>query len=141
VVEELHCTLDEELMGLHSGARRLSREEWEALSTAVFERDGWTCLAPTLDPEAGPCHDVNGLAVSPIELQLQKRMSLVRMVLTLQHLQIAGTTEHDLQHLLTLCWGHHLGHGERGGRIWAKQKAAAQAQRDHLAKLYPELAA
>jgi hypothetical protein len=123
-------------MGLHSGARRLSREEWEALSIAVFNRDDWCCLALRLDPNAGPCHNSEG---QPFEGRVIHNR--VRDYLTLQHLQIAGTTEHDLQHLLTLCWGHHLGHGEKGGRIWAKQKAAAQAQRDHLAKLYPELAA
>jgi hypothetical protein len=128
-------------MGLHTGARRLSPEEWGQLTLAVFTRDEWTCLAPRLDPDAGPCRDREGHVITPIEMDFQKRSSLARRVLTLQHVQINGRTENDAQHLLTLCWGHHLGNGEKGGRIWSKQKEPAQLQRDHLIKRYPELEA
>jgi hypothetical protein len=125
-------------MGLHTGARQLTREEWAALSNEVFNRDGWMCQAPWLDAEAGPCHDRDGRLFRQMGACNSRR---VREYMTLQHVQINGRTENDAQHLLTLCWGHHLGNGEKGGRIWSKQKEPAQLQRDHLIKRYPELEA
>jgi hypothetical protein len=111
----------------------------------VFERDGWTCLAPRLDPDAGPCHDQRGAVYDPVGLRIDSfrpgRLRYVRSFLTLQHVQILGRTENDLQHLLTLCSGHHLGTGEKRGRIWSKQKKAAVAQRRYLIDRYPEIAA
>jgi hypothetical protein len=132
-------------LGLHTGARRLTPREWDELSTAVFERDGWTCLAPQLDPEAGPCHDQSGRWFVTEEMRLNSfrpgRLIYVRRFLTLQHVQILGRTDNDLRFLLSLCWGHHLGNGEKGGRIWSKQKKAAEAQRRYLIDHYPEIAA
>lgn len=108
--------------------------EWAELSELVFNRDGWTCLAPKLDMRAGPCHDKYGTLIDWTIVRFVRLSHRVRQYLTLQHLQLDGKTEHDAGHLLTLCWGHHLGAGERGGRIWAKEKEALVRQRDYLAK-------
>lgn len=125
-------------MGLHSAARRLTPEEWQELSALVFNRDGWVCLAPKLDPQAGVCRDREG---RPFRQMGPVNPRRVREYLTLQHVQLGGKTDNDFKHLLSLCWGHHLGTGEKGGRIWSKQSAAARLQRKYLIDRYPEVAA
>lgn len=60
------------------------------------------CVAPTLDPlGSGPCSGR----------------------LTLDHVKdqamMGKRAPSDEQHLVTLCAKHHLGEGDKGGRIWA----------------------
>jgi hypothetical protein len=127
-------------MGLHTGARQLTREEWGRPQLAVFNETAgpvWP-LGSTLTPGRA----TTARPAVSIEMDFQKRSSLARPgVLTLQHVQINGRTENDAQHLLTLCWGHHLGNGEKGGRIWSKQKKPAEPSADHLINRYPEIEA
>lgn len=62
------------------------------------------CVAPTVDPlGSGPCSG--------------------RLTLDHVHRHAGGTkgkrAPSDVQHLVTLCALHHLGEGDKGGRIWA----------------------
>lgn len=73
----------------------------------VLQRDGWRCLAPVLDRDAGPCMDRwrNRPVVGS---------HAYREALTLDHVQSGGgrmgrRAPSDPAHLVTLCWHHHLG--------------------------------
>ena len=58
--------------------------------------------------------------------------------LTLEHVSDSGMmgkrAPDDEQHCVALCWGHHLGAGERGGYIWAL--ASKHLTRVYLATIY-----
>lgn len=69
----------------------------------VLTRDGWKCLAPELDANAGPCRDRWGYPI----------MRAMGSDLTLDHVKdqprMGKRAPSDPEHLVTLCWGHHLG--------------------------------
>ena len=79
------------------------------------------CVAPMLDPlGSGPC--------------------LGRLTLDHVHRHAGGTkgkrAPSDEQHLVTLCALHHLGEGDKGGRIWAT--AHRPLLRGYLNAIYGE---
>jgi len=85
-----------------------------AIREAVLRRDGYRCMAPVLDENAGPCHDQWGREVRPGAIN----------ALTVDHVgegRMGKAAKSDADHLVALCWGHHLGSGEHGfgGSIWA----------------------
>lgn len=82
------------------------------LRTEVLARDGG-CVAPLLDPDAGPCRNRWGY-VTPLPQEWDLEMDYVRRGHHGAHHQLAA--DH-----ITLCPGHHRGTGAQGGRIWASQ--------------------
>jgi hypothetical protein len=79
------------------------------------------CIAPMLDPlDSGAC--------------------LGRLTLDHVHRHAGGTkgkrAASDEQHLVTLCALHHLGEGDKGGRIWAT--ANRMLVRAYLNAIYGE---
>jgi hypothetical protein len=81
----------------------------------AFARDGFQCMAPLLDAQAGPCYDGAGRWFSgydPTGYRLEA--DRVRDEAT------AGKapSHEDPTRLVTLCAGHHRGTGPNGGRQW-----------------------
>jgi len=79
------------------------------------------CIAPMLDPlDSGPCSG--------------------RLTLDHLHRHAGGTkgkrAPSDPEHLVTLCALHHLGEGDKGGRIWAT--ANRTLVRAYLTAIYGE---
>lgn len=101
---------------------KLDPLELSRLRVRVFERDGWRCLAPELDPDAGPC----GL------LRPGDRLNNTTN-LTYEHVSkfsAKGRKADDREEEgLTLCRWHNVG-------PWASSHR--HEERVHLAKLYPE---
>ena len=68
----------------------------------VFRRDGERCLAPLLDPDCGPCGDQWGRALRPGRTE----------GLTQDHIKdqpmMGKKAPTDIDHLVTLCWKHHV---------------------------------
>jgi hypothetical protein len=95
---------------LRARAHRVTPDE-RAAYLAVELRDAG-CVAPRLDPEAGPCSGR----------------------LTRQHVKDGpgGPRITDEAHLVMLCEHHHIWSG------WATSKAALALQRAYLASLHPE---
>lgn len=95
---------------LRSRAHRVTTDE-RAEYDFVMERDAG-CVAPRLDPEAGPCSGR----------------------LTRQHVKAGPGAPRvtDRAHLVILCEHHHIWSG------WATSKAALMLQRMYLALMYPE---
>ena len=95
----------------------------------MFERDNWTCVAPRLDPAAGPCYNKWGETFSGTDL-------------TGGHLEAdrirddasmgAAPSHQDPTRMVCLCPGHHRGVGPQGGRQWAT--AHRDLLRDYLAR-------
>lgn len=80
-----------------------------AVRAAVLLRDGG-CVAPLLDPDAGPCYDQWGY---PPRFALQDvEADYVRRGATGQRHELAR--DH-----VTLCPGHHRGMGPTEGHVWA----------------------
>jgi hypothetical protein len=77
---------------------------------AVILRDG-RCMAPVLDPDAGPCHDQWGYAPRFLHLH-ELEADYVRRG------AIGGRHELPADHV-ALCPGHHRGTGPSGGHVWA----------------------
>lgn len=81
-----------------------------AMRMAVFVRD-MGCVAPRIDPQAGPCRDRwgyihRGPPLGGMELDYVRRESFAP-----HHV-----SERDH---VTLCPGHHRGTGAQGGATWA----------------------
>jgi hypothetical protein len=96
-----------------------------ALWAYVVRRDGG-CMAPLLDREAGPCRNKWGMVVGRTH----------ENALTVQHLWLDYSVKGDRapsnkEHLLALCYGHHLGG-------WATRKASLDLQRAYLIRLAAE---
>lgn len=95
---------------------RLSAEQ----RLEVFVLDEFRCVAPLIDPDAGPCRDFNGYVIA--------RLGPMRPdgELTVEHVtpgygRLGRRADNVLSEMTTLCWGHHQGHGVTGsgGSIWA----------------------
>jgi len=109
--------------------RRKSRPENDRVTPSlwlyVISRDGG-CMAPILDREAGPCRNKWGVVVARNN----------ESALTVQHVWLDYSVKgdrapSDKEHLLCLCWGHHLGG-------WATRKDSLALQRAHLIRLAAE---
>lgn len=74
----------------------------------VFSRDGG-CVAPRLDPEAGPCYDQWG---EPLGSAYDLEMDYVRR-------GALGTRHVRADDHVALCAGHHRGTGPSRGAVWA----------------------
>lgn len=74
-----------------------------ALRRRVLARDRHRCVAPTLDVNAGPCRNRWGYP----------HCFMADDDLTLDHVKdqpmMGKRAPSDEAHLVTLCWGHHLG--------------------------------
>ena len=94
------------------------------MRTVVVLRDHG-CIAPKLDPEAGPCYDRWGQPLShPLDVDIDyvERGALgPRHVLALDH--------------VSLCAGHHRGMGPQRGRVWAKESGRRDELRAYLDSL------
>lgn len=101
---------------------RLSAEEMRQLRQRVFARDGSECLAPMLDPDAGPC----GL-LRPGDFYIHPEE------LTYEHVPrfsgVGVRADDRIEEALTLCRWHNAGG-------WANSHR--HEERRHLAVLYPE---
>lgn len=88
----------------------------------VIQRDG-QCMAPVLDPEAGPCRNGWG-QVGPVKIY-ELEADYVRFR--------AHGKRHELpiDHV-ALCPGHHRGTGAQGGHIWATSHR--EMERAYLAR-------
>lgn len=94
-----------------------AQDGWEALRAAVFSRDGG-CMAPRLDPHAGPCGG---------------RLTLDHV----QHQMMFGRrAPHDEAHLVAECERHHI--WAQSGVNWATSHRPLL--REYLRGLYPEVA-
>lgn len=89
----------------------------------VMRRDEYRCVAPRLDGRASYCHDWTGNII----LHWPNRPSST--LVTLHHVHdtsgsMGKRAPSDPDHLVVLCWGHHLGYGEQGtgGSIWGTKK-------------------
>lgn len=99
------------------------------LRDEVFAMDGWRCVAPRLDPDAGVCRNRWGDSVIATG-----RMPVT--ALTLDHVKDAPMmgkrAPSDVRHLVTLCAGHHLLSGWATGhrpqlRAYLANRAGAAA--------------
>ena len=93
-----------------------------SMRTAVILRDGG-CMAPTLDPEAGPCFDGWG---DPLRNAWDVEIDYIERGATGDRHVLA--TDH-----VSLCAGHHRGTGPQAGRIWAKGHGRREMLRAYLA--------
>lgn len=82
------------------------------MRAVVIERDGG-CVAATLDPDAGPCHDRWGVPMSGMTVRLDR--------LEVDYVRGGATgTRHELpSDHVAVCPGHHRGAGPTGGKQWA----------------------
>lgn len=130
-----------------SDAVELSATEWHVLRMVVFERDGWRCLAPVLDPNAGTCVNKWGENFDG-QWHYPDRPANIGRYLTLQHIwpfvgSVKGKKPPDaVEYLLTLCWGHHVrGIPGTGGAIWGTNSDNLEKQRKYLRDRYSQLEA
>jgi len=92
--------------------------------TLVMLRDQG-CIAPRLDPEAGPCYGKWGDRMEPPHRWDD---------LEADYIEVGA---HGPRHLLAkdhvaLCPGHHRGTGPQAGAVWAKRKGRRAALRAYL---------
>ncbi len=89
------------------------------IRAAVYRRDGYRCVAPTLDPDCGPCRDFNGRAILSMGPMLPRELTFEHVVPG--YGRMGRRAEHCVEEGVALCWGHHLGNGVKGqgGSIWA----------------------
>jgi hypothetical protein len=82
-----------------------------AVVVAVTRRDGG-CVAPLLDPKAGPCYDRWG--------QLMARTEIAKC--EIDHWDWRGRgkrrAQATVEQVVMGCPGHHRGTGPNGGRAW-----------------------
>jgi hypothetical protein len=96
------------------------------MRAAVLARDAAEaggCVAPFLDPDAGPCYDKWGY---PLWVRMDLEADYVRTGHRGAHHELAG--DH-----VALCAGHHRGTGPQGGRVWATANRALL--RDYLSRV------
>lgn len=80
----------------------------DAVAGAVLRRDGFACVAPSLGASSRECRDQWGerAVVSTVPFIYR------RAALTLDHVRdepmMGKRAPSDVQHLVTLCWWHHL---------------------------------
>ena len=97
----------------------------------VLHRDGYRCQAPTIDPsQAGTCRSKWGYPITRW-LAMDDGDKL-----TLHHVNTGGggmglRAPSDPEHLLTLCWWHHLGYA--AGSNWATKSVTSI--REHLRRI------
>lgn len=91
--------------------RRACRMTVGAVRMVVFLRDGG-CVAPRLDPGAGPCADQWGDPLPGDRHLIGLEMDYVRRGATGKRHELAR--DH-----VALCAGHHRGTGPQGGAVWA----------------------
>ena len=86
---------------------------------AVYLRDGYRCVAPTLDPECGPCRDFYGEAITRPGPMTAKELTFEHV--TPGYGRMGQRAKNRVEEGVTCCWGHHLGNGVtgQGGSIWA----------------------
>lgn len=102
------------------------------LHAAILFRDNYRCVAPTIDPDCGPC---TGLwSDTPITTSGRYE----KADLTIHHVQtgygrMAKRAPSTMANCVTVCWGHHT--KTRGGRIWATQGWVLSALREYLLQL------
>lgn len=106
---------------------------------AVARRDSFRCIAPIVDRRSGDCHDKWGRII----VRWDQRIDPVKI--TFAHVKDANAqamgmrAPSDTGHLLILCWGHHLGTGEKGGYCWGTSRDGLELQRKYLAQFNPAL--
>jgi len=88
----------------------VGRMRWEVLT-----RDGG-CVAPRLDPAAGPCYDQWGFA--------PRMLHLDELEADYQKLTARGERHELAEDHVALCPGHHRGTGPNRGRVWATANRA-----------------
>lgn len=85
-----------------------------AVAVTVALRDGG-CLAPLVDPQAGPCYDTWGRLMPRTAMERCER----------DHWDWRGRGKNRAKatadQVAMLCPGHHRGAGPNGGRIWASR--------------------
>jgi hypothetical protein len=94
------------------------------MRSVVIHRDGGRCVAPLIDPDAGPCYDRWGDPPKPYDVEIdyiERGASAPRHVLASDH--------------ASLCAGHHRGMGPQAGRVWALQSGRREQLREWLSKL------
>lgn len=99
-------------------------ELWER----VYQRDEGRCVAPLLDPTAGPCTDHWGNPIRKNSLRQYPRQTL-----TFAHIKMApgGPRVDDERHGVMACWGHHV-----FGSMWITSKPALGKVRAYLRRKY-----
>lgn len=89
------------------------------LRIEVFERDGFACVAPRIDPTVDACRgkwgeafqigagvrDLGVLTLDHIKDQMQVGAPIVKRGILRKHRYRAPS---DMDHLVTACWHHHL---------------------------------
>lgn len=99
----------------------------------VLRRDGFRCMAPVLDPDAGHCRDAFGSVVArphflrdpgPVYLQMSHTKPRGELSMGMKAMAIPAN-------LITLCPGHHT--GTEAGSNW--EAVHRETIRDHLASL------
>lgn len=123
----------------------LTELEWDLLSTLVFNRDEWRCMAGVLDPKAHPkCYDKWGYPFSVnVDVRNPRR---TRQYLTLDHVHLhAGGTKGKkapnlAHHLISVCWGAHEGRGPLHGYQWSTSQRGREIAREYLLNKHPEAA-
>jgi hypothetical protein len=106
----------------------------DKVAEAVARRDFYQCVAPRLD-QVGWCHDKWGNLITRWP---DRRIDADKV--TFAHVKEAdeqamgSRAKSDTDHLLLLCWGHHLGSGERGGYCWGTSRPGLEKQRGYLAQ-------
>lgn len=99
----------------------------EEVRDEVYRRDGG-CVAPRIDPEAGPCYDRWGKHIISTKVGwTQGEMDYVR--LGSRHPRHQDPSDH-----LWLCPGHHQGRGPSSGYVWATSHR--KEQREYLENYY-----
>lgn len=97
----------------------------------VFGRDGG-CVAPLLDPDAGPCYDAWGHRLRYAEGARAMRD------LEIDYIRHARLRRHyDPEAHVMVCPGHHRGTGPNAGRQWST--ANRPLIRRYLAAKHPEV--
>jgi hypothetical protein len=103
---------------------------------AVYERDEYRCIAPRRDPDAGPCRNFHG-DVIPAHRRMRPKLDITVEHVTPDYGRTGKRADDVVEQMVTLCWGHHLGHGVtgQGGSIWALRNK--HLTREYLKELYP----
>lgn len=111
----------------------------DVIARRVAIRDNYRCVAPLIDGHAGFCHDRWGNLIT----RWSDARKLDRDRVTIAHVkghgeqQMGKRASSDDLHLLILCWGHHEGMGERGGRCWGTSREGLEKQRRYLEQFAP----
>lgn len=99
----------------------------------VLRRDGYRCLAPRLDPQAGWCRDAFGNIITgwpardrgPVYIQMSHTKPRGQLALSRK-------AESEPRNLISLCPFHHT--GTTAGSNW--EAVHRESIRDHLERLY-----